>query len=86
MLQSFAPYLSVAEVILAITLTILVLLQTKGADLGGFLRRPALNERSHCLAPGFSGVIGACVSRRHHLPAVTALAPAGLRGGLRLTA
>ncbi|MCA9925768.1 MAG: preprotein translocase subunit SecG [Anaerolineales bacterium] len=37
MLQSFAPYLSVAEVILAITLTILVLLQTKGADLGGFL-------------------------------------------------
>ena len=35
--QPFAPYLSVAEIILAITLTILVLLQTKGADLGGFL-------------------------------------------------
>lgn len=36
-LQPFAPYLSVAEVILAVTLTVLVLLQTKGADLGGFL-------------------------------------------------
>lgn len=36
-LQAFAPYLSVAEIILAITLTVLVLLQTKGADLGGFL-------------------------------------------------
>ena len=35
--QPFAPYLSVAEIILAITLTVLVLLQTKGADLGGFL-------------------------------------------------
>ncbi len=34
-LQQFAPYLGVAEIILAITLTVLVLLQTKGSDLGG---------------------------------------------------
>lgn len=35
--QPWAPYLSAAEIILGIALTILVLLQTKGADLGGFL-------------------------------------------------
>ena len=35
--QPWAPYLSVAEIILGVTLTVLVLLQTKGADLGGFL-------------------------------------------------
>lgn len=36
-LQPLAPYLSVAEIILAVAMTVLVLLQTKGADLGGFL-------------------------------------------------
>ncbi len=36
-LQQFAPYFGVAEIILAITLTILVLLQIKGSDLGGLL-------------------------------------------------
>jgi preprotein translocase subunit SecG len=36
-LQPWAPYLGVAEIILAITLTVLVLMQTKGSDLGGFL-------------------------------------------------
>jgi preprotein translocase subunit SecG len=36
-LQPLAPYLGIAEIILAIALAILVLLQTKGADLGGFL-------------------------------------------------
>lgn len=36
-LQSWAPYLGVAEIILAVTLTVLVLLQTKGSDLGGML-------------------------------------------------
>ena len=36
-LQPLAPYLGVAEIILAIAMTILVLLQTKGSDLGGFL-------------------------------------------------
>lgn len=36
-LQPWAPYLGVAEIILAVTLTILVLLQTKGSDLGGML-------------------------------------------------
>lgn len=36
-LQPLAPYLGAAEIILAIALTVLVLLQTKGSDLGGFL-------------------------------------------------
>lgn len=36
-LQPLAPYFGIAEIILAITLTVLVLLQTKGSDLGGFL-------------------------------------------------
>jgi protein translocase SecG subunit len=36
-LQPLAPYLGIAEIILAIALTVLVLLQTKGSDLGGFL-------------------------------------------------
>lgn len=36
-IQALAPYLSVIEIILAATLTVLVLLQTKGSDLGGFL-------------------------------------------------
>ncbi len=36
-LQALAPYLSVIEIILASALTVLVLLQTKGSDLGGFL-------------------------------------------------
>ena len=36
-LQPFAPYLSVIEIILAVALTVLVLMQTKGSDLGGFL-------------------------------------------------
>lgn len=36
-LSPFAPYLSIAEIILAIVIIALVLLQSKGADLGGFL-------------------------------------------------
>ncbi len=36
-LSALAPYLSVIEIILAVVLTILVLMQTKGSDLGGFL-------------------------------------------------
>lgn len=36
-LQPLAPYLGAAEIILAVALTVLVLLQTKGSDLGGFL-------------------------------------------------
>jgi len=35
-LQPWAPYFGVAEIILAVALTVLVLLQTKGSDLGGF--------------------------------------------------
>lgn len=36
-LSAFQSYLGAAEIILAVALTVLVLLQTKGADLGGFL-------------------------------------------------
>lgn len=36
-LTALAPYLGVSEIVLAVSLTVLVLLQTKGADLGGFL-------------------------------------------------
>ena len=36
-LSAFAPYFSVAEIVMAIVLTVLVLLQTKGSDLGGFM-------------------------------------------------
>ena len=35
--SAMAPWLGVTEIILAIALTVLVLLQTKGSDLGGFL-------------------------------------------------
>lgn len=36
-IQALAPYLSVIEIVLAVALAALVLLQTKGSDLGGFL-------------------------------------------------
>ena len=36
-LGPFAPYLAVAEIILAVVLIVLVLLQAKGTDLGGFM-------------------------------------------------
>ncbi len=36
-LQAWAPYLGIIEIILSVVLTVLVLLQTKGSDLGGFL-------------------------------------------------
>lgn len=36
-LAGFAPYLSVAEIVLAIVMVVLVLMQTKGSDLGGFM-------------------------------------------------
>ncbi len=35
--QPWAPYLGVAEIILSITMVVLVLMQTKGSDLGGFM-------------------------------------------------
>lgn len=37
LLQTMAPYLSILTVILGVVITVLVLLQSKGADLGGFL-------------------------------------------------
>ncbi len=33
----FAPYLMVIEIVLAIVIVILVILQSKGSDLGGFM-------------------------------------------------
>ena len=36
-LQRMAPYLSIIEIVLAVVVTILVLVQAKGQDLGGFL-------------------------------------------------
>lgn len=36
-LQRIAAYLSVIDIILAVVLIVLVLVQSKGADLGGFL-------------------------------------------------
>lgn len=36
-LAGLAPYLGIIEIILAVALTVLVLLQAKGSDLGGFL-------------------------------------------------
>lgn len=36
-LQPLAPYLGIIEIVLAVVVTVLVLLQSKGSDLGGFL-------------------------------------------------
>lgn len=36
-LQPLSPYLNIVEIVLGIALTVLVLIQTKGSDLGGFL-------------------------------------------------
>jgi preprotein translocase subunit SecG len=36
-LSNFAPYLSVAEIILGIVVVALVILQSKGSDLGSFM-------------------------------------------------
>lgn len=35
--QSLAPYVSIVEIILGVALIILVLMQVKGSDLGGFM-------------------------------------------------
>jgi preprotein translocase subunit SecG len=35
--QAFAPYLSIVVIILAVVVTALVLMQSKGSDLAGFL-------------------------------------------------
>lgn len=36
-LQPLAPYLSIIEIIIAVVITVMVLLQSKGSDLGGFM-------------------------------------------------
>lgn len=36
-LAGLAPYLSVAEIILAVVIVVLVIIQAKGSDLGGFM-------------------------------------------------
>ncbi|MGW8319449.1 MAG: preprotein translocase subunit SecG [Candidatus Promineifilaceae bacterium] len=62
-LGRFAPYLSVVEIVLAIVIIVLVVLQAKGSDLGGFLggdtstgfrTRRGIDETIHRLTIGFS--------------------------------
>jgi preprotein translocase subunit SecG len=62
-LGGFAPYLSVVEIVLGVVLTILVLLQSKGADLGGFMggdsssgyrTRRGIDSTLHRITIGFS--------------------------------
>lgn len=36
-MQAFAPYLGMIEIILAVVMTVLVLMQTKGGGLGSFM-------------------------------------------------
>ena len=60
-LQPLAPYLGVIEIILAVVVTVLVLLQSKGSDLGGFLggdsgftrTRRGVEASMHRLTVGF---------------------------------
>ncbi len=63
-LGGFAPYLSVVEIVLAIVLTILVLLQSKGSDLSslmgggdsgsGFRTRRGIDATLHRITIGFA--------------------------------
>jgi preprotein translocase subunit SecG len=62
-MAGFAPYLSVAEIILGVVLIVLVLMQVKGSDLGGFMggdsgagyrTRRGLDSTLHRITIGFS--------------------------------
>ena len=68
-LGGLAPYLSVIEIILAIVLTVLVLMQAKGSDLGGFLggdsssgyrTRRGIDATLHRVTIGFSIAFFVC--------------------------
>lgn len=59
----FAPYLSVAEIVLGVVIVVLVLLQAKGSDLGGFMggdsssgyrTRRGIDATLHRVTIGFS--------------------------------
>ena len=61
-IAGLAPYLSVVEIILAVVLTVLVVLQAKGSDLGGFMggdssgfrTRRGIDSTMHRATIGFS--------------------------------
>ena len=68
-LGGFAPYLSVIEIVLGLVLTVLVLLQSKGADLGGFMggdtssgyrTRRGIDSTLHRVTIGFSVAFFVC--------------------------
>jgi preprotein translocase subunit SecG len=68
-LASFAPFLSVIEIILSTVLVILVLMQVKGSDLGGFMggdsssgyrTRRGVDATLHRITIGFSVAFFIC--------------------------
>jgi protein translocase SecG subunit len=69
-LGGFAPYLSVVEIILAVVVTLLVVLQAKGSDLGslmggdssggGFRTRRGIEATMHRLTIWFSVAFFVC--------------------------
>lgn len=68
-LGGFAPYLSVAEIILAVVVVILVLMQSKGSDLSGFMggdsstgyrTRRGIDATMHRVTIGFSVAFFVC--------------------------
>lgn len=69
-LGQFAPYLAVAEIILAIVIIVLVLLQAKGTDIGGlmgggdtggsFRTRRGIEATLHRATVGFSIAFFVC--------------------------
>lgn len=68
-IASFAPYLSVIEIVLAVVLTILVVLQSKGSDLGSFMggdsssgyrTRRGIDATMHKATIGFSVAFFIC--------------------------
>ncbi|MCI0398055.1 MAG: preprotein translocase subunit SecG [Chloroflexi bacterium] len=68
-LGGFAPYLSVIEIVLAIVIVVLVILQTKGSDLGGFMggdtstgyrTRRGIDATLHRVTIGFSVAFFIC--------------------------
>jgi preprotein translocase subunit SecG len=68
-LSAFALYFSAAEIIIAVVLVVLVLLQTKGSDLGGFMggdtstgyrTRRGMDATMHRVTIGFSVAFFVC--------------------------
>lgn len=55
--QPWAPYISIIEIILGIVLTVLVLLQTKGSDLGGFMGGSSDTSSSFRTRRGFEATL-----------------------------